>query len=86
MEIFIIFFLIFIFSSFVQNQIKVIAPSQLKSLVLQIDSGFSNFGNFPIGQKIRGKLFYNKNFDGCNDSDFFVKSKQGESAIVLIPR
>jgi hypothetical protein len=81
-------FLLFILNSYVKNQIKVISPPYLKSKILAIDAGFSNFGNFPIGSKIRGKLYYNKNFDGCNSTepDFFIKSKLGDSAIILIQR
>ena len=48
----------------------------------------ANFGKFPYGKKIKGRIFYNKNFDGCleDSSGIEIKNFPDEVSIILVKR
>jgi hypothetical protein len=48
----------------------------------------ANFGKFPYGKKIKGRIFYNKNFDGCleDSTGIEIKNSHEEVSIILVKR
>lgn len=94
-------FLITIFSlllSLIKAQMEIISPENLKQKFDklnmnpkyngEIEVAYANYGKVPLGKSFIGRLYYFKEFDGCQEdtSGLNVINRPEELSIILVKR
>jgi hypothetical protein len=85
--------------TFIKAQMEIISPESLKqklnsqqnvnlNLDGQVEVAYANFGKIPLGKSLKGRLFYFKEFDGCQEDNtgLHIINTPEELSIILVKR